>query len=288
MKLSIFTTATSPVKRGDLVGPALQCYRELADEIIIIDGTYPGDGKWHENYFWDDEKERYDPKLKWTRYEWPKEFNWTFIGNQFQRGYEAATGDWVIHCDLDFLFHEKDYAAIRKACEENSNAPALSFYKHQFVLPDRFNLKSRLVIAVNKAKYGERIRFDSGGDLCQPSLDGKELRVEDVPEAKIVLWNYEKMLKTKDQVRDDVGRMARAWQQHWGDYKLGGPDDESAYQEWLKMQIGRFQKPQEHIPLWAHPAIMRDVIYDLKPHQWGYNGFGSLGANDYVRRRELA
>jgi hypothetical protein len=269
VKLSVFTTATNPVGRGDLWESSIECYERLADEVVVINGGEQLPFAGH--------------KVVEIPHPWPHEFDWPFIGEQFQRGYEAATGDWVIHADLDFVFHEKDHAAIRQACIDNRDAPALSFWKHQFVLPDRFNLKSRLVIAVNKAKYGDRIRFNSGGDLCQPSLDGLELKPGTVPEARIALWNYEKLLKTEAHIRDDVGRMARAWRQYWGEYRLGGPDDESAYREWLYMQEGRFRKPQEHVPLKSHPKVMQEIINRLSPAQWGYSGFGRLEVNDYFR-----
>jgi len=295
MKLSVFTTATAPIARGDSPAPALLCYTEMADEVVVVDGTVQDDinidKKWfdHLGYYRDldgKDEEWIEPNLNKIQRcinEWSKEFSWEFIGSQFQRGYEACTGDWVLHCDLDFVFHERDYASIREAFERNPEAPALSFWKYQFILPDRYILKSRLVIAVNKKKYGNRIRFDSGGDLCQPSLDGRELKPEDVPESNIPFYNNEKILQTENQVKDDVGRMARAWHSYFGEYKLGGPDDESAYKEWLHMVLGRINKPHKHIPLSDHPKVMQDTIKNLKPKNWGYNGFGLLAESDYVK-----
>lgn len=255
MKVSAFITITHPEKRGDLFNECYQAATSFADEIVIVDGART----------------------------WPREFDWKVIGQHFQRGYEEAAGDWVVHLDTDFIIHENDAFALRKAINLNISAPALSLWKYQFVLPDRYNLKSRLVLAVNKAKYGSRIRFDSGGDLCQPSLDGRELTADDVPEARIPFYNYDKLIKNQDQIRDDVGRMARAWQRHFGEYKLGGPDDESAYQVWLEMTLGRFNgRSHEEIPLEAHPKVVQETIAKLKPHQWGYNGFGNLPRNNYV------
>lgn len=254
MKISVFTTATRPEQRGDLWRESKSSYWGFADEVTVR-------GAW-----------------------WPQEFEWPYIGQQFQSGYEQCEGDWVVHADLDFIFHERDYDGIRQAFKDNPNAPALSFWKYQFILPDRYNLKSRLVIAVNKGKYGDRIKFDSGGDLCQPSLDGKELKPDDVPEARVPFYNYEKLLKTEVQIRDDVGRMARAWERHFGDFKLGGPDDGSAYEKWLEMTVGRFNaRSAEHIRLNEHPLVMQETITKLKPTQWGYNGLGNLPTNDYAR-----
>lgn len=254
MKTSAFITITRPKERGDLYIECLEAANEIFDEVIIVDGADT----------------------------WPQEFNWPIIGEHFQSGYEEATGDWVVHLDTDFIIHENDKLTLLNAFEQNNDKPALSLWKYQFILPDRYSLKSRLVLAVNKGKYGDRIRFDSGGDLCQPSLDGKELRPDDVPEARVPFFNYEKILKTEAQIKDDVGRMARAWQRHFGEYKLGGPDDDSAYEEWLKMTCGRFTKSQEKVGLSFHPRVMQNTIEGLQPEQWGYNGLGHLERNMYV------
>jgi glycosyltransferase involved in cell wall biosynthesis len=273
MKLSIFTTITHPAKRGDNVKEALACYKDLADELVIVDGSEMGRALANR-----------DKNTKKVYNYWPNKFSWELIGQQFQRGYEAATGDWVIHADLDFIFHEDDFAAIRKAMEDNPDAPALSFWKYQFILPDRYNLKSRLVIAVNKGKYGNRIRFDSGGDLCQPSLDGKEIKPDDVPEARVPFYNYEKLSKTVDQVKDDVKRMDRAYHSYFGRWLYSdiGRDNE-AYNGWLRMVVGRFKKPQEHISIDKHPKYIRQTIENLTPDQFGCHGFGELETNDYVK-----
>lgn len=266
MKLSIFTTITKPYQRGDNARDAISCYIDLANELVIVNGRK------------DEIKNNKQKNVKKIYYEWPKEFNWPFIGEQFQRGYEVCTGDWVIHADLDFIFHEKDFEAIRKACEDNPEAPALSFYKYQFIQPDRYNLKSRLVIAVNKVKYGDRIRFDSGGDLCQPSLDGKYISPNDIPEARIPFYNYEKLTKTKEQIMDDCGRMERAYKRHFGKYQFKESDgtDEKAYEGWFRMAKGRYSKPQTPFNFDDHPKYVKETIKNLKPNQWGYSGFGEL------------
>ncbi len=80
--------------------------------------------------------------------------------------------------------------------------------------------------------------------------------------------------------------MARAWQKRFGEYKLGGPDDDSAYQKWLEMTLGRFNgRSHEEIPLSAHPKVMQETIKNLQPDQWGYSGFSNLVENNYVKGR---
>lgn len=272
MKLSIFTTVKDPIKRGDNVRPAIESYNHLADELVIVNGS-----------------QRVTSKallgLKVIHYYWRSEFEWAFIGGQFQRGYEACSGDVVIHADLDFIFHERDREAIRQAAQNmlDQKLPAMSFWKYQFVQPDRYNLKSRLVVMVNKRDYGDRIKFDSGGDLCQPSLDGKELKASEVQEARVPFYNYEKLTKTQAQIMDDVGRMDRAYKRYFGKliYSTDGTN-QSAYNGWLKMALGRYSKPQKEVELDEHPKFIQETIKNLKPNMWGYNAFGNLKENNYV------
>jgi len=69
---------TNPIDRNDLWEEATNCYDDFADEVIIS-------GK-----------------------SWPSEFNFDYIGKVFQDGFDQSTGDWVIHMDVDNLFHEND------------------------------------------------------------------------------------------------------------------------------------------------------------------------------------
>ncbi len=275
MKLSIFTTQTNSQARGDNAPDALECYTQLADEVIIVDGSYPS--FMNNKYTEDGDKDH----PEFLMYEWPKEFSWEFIGQQFQRGYEACTGDWVIHADLDFIFHQKDFGKIRQALKDYPDSPAVSFYKWQFILPDRYNLKSRLAIAVNKEKFGDRIKFNGGGDLCQPTLDGKDLDLNEIPQSGVAFYNYEKLTKSKEQIIDDVERMDDAYLKRFGK-TLYSNDELTAYEGWYKMVFGRFQKPSEKIPLSAHPKYVQETIKNLTPEMFGYNGFGLIEGKVYA------
>ncbi len=281
MKFSVFTTATDPILRGDLWHESIDCYEALADEVVVVNGGGILPLRGFSDHL----------NIKVVQSPWNHEFSWKFIAEQFQRGYDACTGDWVIRADLDMIFHENDYFAIRKACEENNEAPGLSFLKRQFILPDRFNLKSRLIIAVNKGRYGDRIKFDGGGesDLCAPSVDGKYMAPGTAPETYIPFWNYEKIIKTKSQITEDSGRMDRAYHKQFGKYQLSKDgSDESAFEGYMRMVTGRFSKPNEHVKLEDHPRVMWDVIRGLNPEQFGYSGLSVLGENDYVKASRVA
>lgn len=266
--ISIFTSVTDPIRRGEHYNESIRCYRDLADEVVVVNG-----GGQITNHL----------GVKYVNHKWPEEFKWDFIGQQFTRGYKACTGDWVLHMDLDWLFHERDFDAVRQTLISNPDTPAMTFYKWQFLTPDKYNLKSRLVVAVNKKIYGDRIKFNGGGDLCQPTLDGLDLTVEDMPEARMNFYNYEKLFKTKEQVLDDVGRMDRAFFNLHEAYQYGvDGSNESAYEGWLRMMLGRLNKPHKAINISEHPRYIQEALKNLKPEQWGYNGFNNLGVNNYA------
>jgi hypothetical protein len=253
LRIGAFITITDPLKRGDMFQECLQMALDCFDVVEVIDG-----------------KET-----------WPKEFDWPVIGQHFQKGYEKVDADWVVHLDCDFLFHHKDFRSVRQALKDFPNSPALSFYKWQFILPDRYNLKSRLLLAVNKNKYGDRITFSGAGDLCQPQLDGKDIDIADMPQSGIPFYNYEKLIKTKEQIIDDVERMDRAYFRHFGRW-LYSQDGKGAYEGWYKMVKGRFSKPSKMIALSEHPKYIQETIKNLTPEMFGYNGFGLIEGKVYA------
>lgn len=270
MALSLFTTVTDPQRRGDLWLPAIQCYSELADEVVIVDGSTT-------EYLKD-----LPENCRVIRSRWDYEFRWDLIGKQFTKGYRACTGDWVIYVDIDMIFHEKDFNLIKRIIQENPNLIALSTLKYMFSQPDRYYIKSRLVNVFNKKLVGERISFDSGGDLCRASLDGVLISPDKTKEMGVPVYCYEKIWKTYGQVFEDVGRMARAWEAYFGNTELG-KDNEEAYDLWAKMLSGRFKRTQYPIKLEDHPQVMIPFIMMLQPNQFGYDGFGLFSKNNYVK-----
>ena len=120
--LSIFTTMTNPEERGDPWKEALDCYNSLADEVVVV-------GE-----------------------EWPYEFKFDHIGKTFQEGFNKASGDWVIRMDLDYFFHENDFVKLKQILKKNIEYPSIAFPQYQFFTPDRFQVKTKLCIALNK-KY---------------------------------------------------------------------------------------------------------------------------------------
>ena len=92
-----------------------------------------------------------------------------------------------------------------------------------------------MCIALNKKQF-PNIQMNGGGDVCQPTLDGKLISPENVPYEKIAIWNYDSVFKTKKIISHDRARFARAWHSYFGDYgDRGGPTEKEAFDAWLNM-----------------------------------------------------
>ena len=99
------------------------CYKDFSDEIIV------------------------------TGKNWPVEFSWDHIGKTFNEGFEKSKGDWSIRMDLDYFFHEKYMSKLKPKLEKYSNHPAVAFPQYQIFTPDRYQIKTKLCIAINKKKF---------------------------------------------------------------------------------------------------------------------------------------
>ena len=119
LKISIFTSYTNPEERMDPWVESLQCYKEFADEVVVV-------GE-----------------------DWEYEFSFDHIGKTFQQGFEESSGDWVIKMDIDTMIHEKDFDSLYTSMKKYNDYPALSMRKFQFFSPLRFHTKSRMGMVLN-------------------------------------------------------------------------------------------------------------------------------------------
>ncbi len=257
MKLSIFTSMTNPDERNDPWKEATKCYEDFADEVVVAGET------------------------------WPEEFKFDYIGKVFQDGFNQSTGDWVIHMDIDNLFHEKDKERLRNILKNYEDYPAVAFPKFQFFHPERFNFKSKMCIAVNKKKFPD-IKFNGGGDLCQPTIENKLISPDIVPYEKIIIWNYDSMFKTKKIISKDRARFARAWFSSFGDYgDRGGPTEEEAFKAWFQMIEERYAYHYLKMNIDKHPKYIVSRLSNIPENQFGHNLFGLIDKNKNINLNKL-
>ena len=226
MRISIFTTVTEPIRRQDPFKEAIRSYKDIADEIIIINGG--------EEYLL--EENCIEIKSKWDF-----SFNFEHIGKQFQKGYEACTGDWAIKMDLDTFIHENDIEALKHALDTHSDHPAVSFVKMNWVKEDLFIPKARTIFAVNKKLCGDRLKWDASITKSKPSLDGKEIEIKTIPDS-IAVYNYHFATKDKEQITEDRYRFAKAWERMTGSKEWGSQSPVAAYEHFKNECIDRASK----------------------------------------------
>jgi hypothetical protein len=242
--ISIFTTMTNPAERMDPWKEALNCYKELADEVVIV-------GE-----------------------DWPEEFKFEYIGQTFQKGFNKGSGDWAIRMDLDYFFHENDLQKIISVLEKNTQFPAVAFPQYQFFTPERYQIKTKICVALNKKQFPD-IRLNGGGDLCLPTINGKRIHPKEVPFFKIPLYQYDSMFRTKEVIAYDRGRFARAWYRQFDDWGVrGGGSSEEAFAAWFDEVKKKYKKHTHRITKDRHPVYIRNKLNNLNNDQFGYSAFG--------------
>ena len=255
--LSIFTSMTDPESRNDPWQEALNCYEDLADEVVTV-------GQ-----------------------DWPENFKWDHIGKTFQKGFDLCTSNWVIRMDIDYFFHEKDFMKIRKALDYYSESPVIAFPQYQFFSPESYQLKTRLCIAFNKEKY-PNIKLNGGGDLTLATLDGKLLEPKSVPNLFVPVYQYDTIFRTKDIIRDDRYRFAKAWYEYFGTFdNRGGESAEAAYRAWFSMVKERYPKHNFKLKIDKHPKFIKNKLGSLEKDQFGYDVFGLKDKNRVLTKYKL-
>lgn len=244
MNISIFTTYTNPEKRNDPWKEAIRCYEEFSDEVIVKG----------EN--------------------WPEEFKWDQIGKTFQEGFDDSTGDWAIRMDIDYFFHEKYIDKLPKVLEKYNDFPGIVFPQYQFFTADRFQLKTRLCLALNKKRF-PNIKLNGGGDLCLATLNGKLLSIDKMPNVNIPIYQYDSMFRTKEIISYDRARFARAWNRFFENYgNRGGNSEKEAFEAWFH-DIGiKYKKHTNLIKRHNHPKYIIEKISNINEDQFGYDAFG--------------
>ncbi len=241
---SIFTTMTNPDDRNDPWRESINCYESLADKVIVV-----GD-------------------------DWPYEFDWGVFNKIYQDGFDRCDTDWVMRMDLDYFIHENDISKIRSSLDKYSEYPAIVLPQYQFFTYDRYQVKTKLCLLLNKKKY-PKIKLDGGTDKMLATLNGELLTYKNVPQIKVPIWQYDSMFRTKKIISEDRARFARAWKRTFGDYgDRGGENPQIAFDAWFEMIKQRYSKHLFRSSIEKHPKFIKKKLELLNDNQFGFDAFG--------------
>lgn len=274
MTLSILTTITNPDKRMDPWKEALDCYTDLADEVVVVNG---GDSLQYD--FLGDKKD----KIIEVMLPWPYEWSWEELPHHLNAGLERTSSDWVIRCDIDYMFHEDDFSAIKSVLEESSLLQGVSFQKFGMTTIHRAFEKGPVTIAVNKGLLGTTLKFGRDvrkfTDLCFPIVwnGGMEdggvcvgLGLSDVFKSGIRVWNYDATFRTKGVQRKEYHRFSRAYEKYFGEYKYGKSEEDS-FQQFLDAMSYREKSASYSLYTSDHPKYIQNKLRSMTVEQFGYS-----------------
>ena len=288
MKISIITTITNPEENQYPWREAINSYLALADEVIVVNGSgSKGIVGYHII-------ESQVDKLKFIHLPWPNKWHWSELPIHLNAGLEQAIGDWVIKCDIDYVFHENDIKDIRFALENNAKQYSIaSFVKKIIIDRNSYFKKCRIPVAIHKGQVGDSIKFgidpNLKSDWCMPILVKGEKRfiasgTSDyiVPTGQIVppgmvydtglnIYNYDCFFRTKEVQKREFWRFAQAYASAFDE--SWGSSEEEAFSFWTKMMKSRLSKQLYPMDIESHPEFIKEKIKNMKPEEFGFNNW---------------
>ena len=246
----------------------INCCLDLFDEILIVDGG-TDDGSF--------DMLPIDKRIKIIKREWKEDAGWDFLTQQYDCGLQNLTTDWRIKMDADYIFHQDDLVKLRNFLEQHPNDKIVNFEKRCFNLIDRYRVKTKIGLAINKKVY-PNIHWNTD-DKYQ---DGNEVLDEETwTTSGINVWVYDNCFKTKKNIKKVMYKFAQACYDKYGK-DWGHKSPEAA----LKFMIDLFRTridthQQTIINLEEHPKYIQDKIKNLTDKQLGFSLFGYKKATYY-------
>ena len=279
MRVSVLTTITNPDKRQDKWREALTCYKDFADEVVVVDGSsVNGRPEW---------KDFTVDNFKIVYLSWPYEWNWIELPRHLNAGLRECTGDWVVKLDIDQFIYEDEFKSFRDTLSKcPPDTDVVTFQKMSMTYgkkyyqkgptPIAFRRKENIKIGKNKTK---RI------DLCFPidfkyyeKVDDYELPVGKplkMMKGRQHFWNYDYFFKTKEFTQEEFFRFSRAYHRFYKSWEFG-KNKEDAFDCFLNMMKGRHERAPYTYELKDHPKWIRKAVENIKPEQFGYNAWNLL------------
>lgn len=285
MNVSALVCITDPVARQDPWFESISSVLPWADEVIVVCGKPETDiplikGAWTDQ-----------SKFKLIDYPWATDWSWEELPKHLNRGLEEASGDWVIRFDIDYAFHENDSFTLRDALTKGQDCKIANFQKMSAVLSTKFYSKGEIALGINKRFPEVCFGIDENKvtDLCVPIIKtgthesgipkGHLVETGGLKRTGVRVYNYDYTFKTKEFTQREFYRFSMAYKRFYGSSKWG-QDEEEALTKFMNSMEARLKNREPvEILVDEQPLVMRSIIKNIKPEQFGFNGWGHLDEN---------
>jgi len=284
MRISAHCNITNPETAGYPYLESIRSYADFCDEVIVVDGGTT-DGSL--------EKIKKIPNVEIVRGEdWEDDFDWLVMPKNLQLGFEKCTGDRVIKFDVDYILDENEAKKLKEALSHASH-PVMELKKVNFVTANRAFEKDYYGFVINKKDFkaigyglGRAPDGKVGASFLYPIVkknqrkdglyEGQFVRLENmrVDRHNIDVHCYDFTFMTKEQVIKQRVRFLRSLYRFLGNNDV--VDEEYAFNRFLMMMKRRYKQANKIFTELDHSKFIRKKVEELKPEQFGYNGWGLL------------
>jgi len=255
-----------------------------ASEVVVVNGGKPFTLK----DIWSIGDVNEDVDLKFIDLPWPHDFSWDELPKHLNAGLKECTGSWVVRADIDYVFKDSWKAGLSEL-EQFKDKRIVTAQKFSTILADKVYQKGPTQMILNM-KYKDMcfgIDEDNYTDLCVPIIKtgmkgdipkGKVIGKRDIGKSHLEFMNYDYCFKTKDFTAKEFLRFSMAHKKYFG-YTKWGETEEEALQKFINMMEARMLKGDRHIyhmPWREHPSFIRKKVKNIKPSEFGFDGWGNF------------
>lgn len=269
MKLTILTMITNPEQRQDMWIDALDCYLDIADEVIVVDGSKDKE-HWNELIV-SSLTAAIGNKLKIINLEWPYEWSWEELPKHLNAGLEQCTGDWVIKLDIDQFIHERDKNRLRETLQiaDDYYYPTANFTKFTVYNPYKAFKKGLMPVAINRHCKGIcfGLAINKETDLCTPILKSgyRKINGYDLPTGNSIeltyplrmkIFNYDYFFKDLKFSLEEYNRFSRAYKRFYNKEAFTSED-------FRNLRLSYTRKYSYDLKLGSHPKYIRNAVKEV-------------------------